>query len=115
MTQADARSVEALLERGADISAVDHQGRSALHHYAGAPGTTRCLELLLARGVDPALRDSSGKTALDVANEMPIPSSRVLDLLEDALAARSPGSVQAPTVGRGSRPRWPRPSSERGS
>lgn len=115
MTQADARSVQALLDRGADISAVDHQGRSALHHYAGAPGTTPCLKLLLERGVDPTLRDSTGKTALDVANEMPIPSSRVLDLLEEAVARRSPGVQPAQATGRGSQPKWPRPSSERDS
>jgi ankyrin repeat protein len=115
MTQADAKSVAALLERGAELSALDQLGRSVLHHYAGSPGTRPCLELLLARGADPTLRDSSGKTALDVANEMPIPSGRVVALLEEALDARSPDAVQAPTTGRGSQPRWPRPSSERGS
>jgi hypothetical protein len=120
MTQSKATSIEALLDRGAAFGTVDHHGRGVLHHYAASYAATPCIALLLQRGADPMVRDNEGKRPIDLARELPIPNSSVLDLLEEA-TERAEGVVvqaipddQASKSGRtGSRPtRSPRASTE---
>ncbi|KAM0431479.1 hypothetical protein ACHAPT_005457 [Fusarium lateritium] len=65
------------VDSGVDMSAVNHQGETALHiitarkkpQYGPRPGHDKALfELLLARGVDPLKEDAKGGSALDVAS-----------------------------------------------
>ena len=64
-----AAMVEALLQRRADVSARDGEGRTALHACAEseAEGGEACAKLLLGRGASPAATDDAGRTPLDVA------------------------------------------------
>ena len=60
------RAAQLLLERGADVNAVDAQGNSALHGAVDA-GHETIAWLLLDQGAKRALRNSAGDTALDIA------------------------------------------------
>ena len=84
MLQRDDGPIEALLELGAKIDAVDRDGRNVLHHHRG-----ECVELLLRHGADPTVRDKEGKSPLDLAREEPLYPSRKLAVLEDAARGRS--------------------------
>lgn len=57
-----------LLDRGADVNAVQHGGFTALHS-AAFNGSTDLVRLLLARGADRNLRTDDGQTAVDLARE----------------------------------------------
>ena len=57
-----------LVERGADVNAVNAHGVSALM-IAAARGNIPMLGLLLEAGADPALKSKAGKTAIDIAHE----------------------------------------------
>lgn len=53
-----------LVERGANVSALNKNGWSALH-FAAANGQIEMVNLLLEMGVDRHWRDNYGDTALD--------------------------------------------------
>jgi ankyrin repeat protein len=55
-----------LLDRGAHVSEVDHDGWTALHH-AGFRGSGAVAQLLLRRGADPMARSQTFCTPLHVA------------------------------------------------
>ena len=66
MEMGDVEAVHALLDAGADIEALDHEGNTPLlvavgDHYLG--GT----KALLERGADVNAKNAEGKTALDIA------------------------------------------------
>lgn len=58
----------ALIERGADVNAVNVQGVSALM-IASARGNIPMIGLLLEAGADPTLKSKAGKSAIDIARE----------------------------------------------
>ena len=58
----------ALIERGANVNAVNVHGVSALM-IASARGNIPMLGLLLEAGADPNLKSKAGKTAIDIARE----------------------------------------------
>lgn len=55
-----------LLDRGANISAKDNTGRTALH-IAAEQGNTSMVRLLLLKGANASLLTSNGKTAADLS------------------------------------------------
>eukprot|EP01050_Picozoa_sp_SAG11_P009409 SAG11_NODE_880_length_6754_cov_29.319760_4_plen_330_part_00 len=59
-------ALQLLLDRRANIDALNSSGASALHSSA-ANGAVACVELLLAHGADPDLFDHVGRTARDCA------------------------------------------------
>jgi ankyrin repeat protein len=58
----------ALVERGANVNAVNAHGISALM-IAAARGNIPMIGLLLDAGADPTLKSKAGKTAIDIARE----------------------------------------------
>jgi ankyrin repeat protein len=62
------RSVEKLLEGGADVNARGRNGLTPLM-CAAIHGHLRAMEVLLRRGARKDLKDDHGKTALDYARE----------------------------------------------
>lgn len=58
----------ALIERGANVNAVNAEGVSALM-IAAARGNIPMIGLLLEAGADPNLKSKAGKTATDIARE----------------------------------------------
>jgi hypothetical protein len=60
-------SIKLALDAGADINAVDSNGRSALFG-AAQQGFDKVVEFLAARGAQVDLRDRNGRTALDAAS-----------------------------------------------
>jgi len=52
-------SVELLLEKGANVTAVDNEGRTSLHSST-INGHVSCISLLLQHGVDPTKIDKKG-------------------------------------------------------
>lgn len=61
------RLVEELLERGADLNAVDCKGASVLHYAARYSLPEEVILLLLERGADLNAVDSNDKTVLHYA------------------------------------------------
>ncbi len=64
--EADARTARSLLSRGADASAKDNDGLTALM-YAAMYARADCVELLLVKGAAPNARNNDGLTALMLA------------------------------------------------
>jgi ankyrin repeat protein len=64
--QAAESVVDLLLNRGAQIDAIDDRGRTALM-MAAELAHAEVVEMLIGRGADPTVRDKGGKTALDLA------------------------------------------------
>jgi ankyrin repeat protein len=58
-----------LLERGADVHAVDAAGRTALHVAAQGSAASEDPRVLCAYGADPTARDRNGKTPADLARD----------------------------------------------
>jgi ankyrin repeat protein len=56
-----------LLSAGADITATDHQGWTALHHACQPSGGPGAIRALLAAGADPDTHDARGLTPMDHA------------------------------------------------
>ena len=59
------RNVEQLIDRGADVNAVNLDGDAALH-IAAAIGDKQMVRVLLAHGADPFMKNSTGKRAFDL-------------------------------------------------
>jgi ankyrin repeat protein len=73
--------LHSLLEAGAEVDAVDEEGRTALHR-AAEEGREDKVKVLLAWGPDVHMRTKEGKTALDLAR---MDANReVIDLLMEA-------------------------------
>ncbi|KAK7872071.1 hypothetical protein R5R35_004556 [Gryllus longicercus] len=60
----NARVVSLLLERGADVNAINDQGRAAIHYAAACDSTGRSVRLLIGAGADVDARDGTGATPL---------------------------------------------------
>jgi ankyrin repeat protein len=54
-------------ELGADVTAVDHEGNTAMHN-AAARGDVEMIQYLVAKGADPRATNREGKTTADMAN-----------------------------------------------
>ena len=68
---AAADGVRLLLAAGADATAKNRSGRTALHHAAiSGPDDPSLAGLLLGAGCDPAAKTSDGYTALDLAESV---------------------------------------------
>lgn len=65
-TEAGARTVRLLLDRGAKIDPVDDRGRNALMIAAGL-GHAEIVKVLIAAGANKGARDKLGKSAADLA------------------------------------------------
>jgi ankyrin repeat protein len=57
-----------LLEKGADPTAQDKDGKTPLH-FASEWGNVEDIQMLLERGADPTTQDKDGKTPLHSASE----------------------------------------------
>lgn len=66
ISDADAKTVSALLSSSADVETKDEDGLTALM-YAAIYADTECVELLLLKGADPNARSQSGITPLMMA------------------------------------------------
>jgi ankyrin repeat protein len=64
-------AVKICLARGADVMAVDDDGRTALHH--AVPRGAGVVQLLLDNGARLDAKDTRGRTALDVAQGVRLP------------------------------------------
>ncbi|KNC55117.1 ankyrin [Thecamonas trahens ATCC 50062] len=78
--------VAALLERGADVHAVNELGKTALHFAAAEAGSVDACKALIAAGavVDERTGDAAGETAAHIAAK--VGNSPVLDLLRASFA-----------------------------
>lgn len=81
----DRDSIELLTAHGADLNAMDPEGRAPLHR-AVAAGNLKLAKQLISAGADVNLEDSSGRTALDIASEQD--ESTLVKLLEQYGAER---------------------------
>ena len=68
------RTLELLLERGADVNAANQQGDTALHG-ATLRGSTAIIQFLADRGANLRAKNVKGQTALDIA--MGVPEQRI--------------------------------------
>ena len=61
-------AVQYLVEvQGADVNAVDHEGKTALHH-AAARGDNEMIDYLVSKGANVKAVDREGRTTVDMAN-----------------------------------------------
>jgi ankyrin repeat protein len=60
-------NIELLIKRGANVVAVNHRGRSALHFAVTVPSNADVITLLGGEGVDIDCRDATGFTPLHLA------------------------------------------------
>lgn len=67
---ANAEVMEALLARGADVEAKDHQGRTALHNAAMSVAGGDNIAFLLSRMANPNAVDANGRTPMHVSAEI---------------------------------------------
>lgn len=79
----------ALVERGADVNAVNAEGVSALM-IAAARGNIPMIGLLLEAGADPSLKSKAGKTAIDIARENLNPDAvKSITLFQSTISERT--------------------------
>ncbi len=79
----------ALVERGANVNAVNEQGVTALM-IAAARGNIPMIGLLLEAGANPALASKAGKTAIDIAREnLNEDAAKSIRLFEATISERS--------------------------
>ena len=80
--------VAALLERGADVRAVNELGKGPLHFAAAEAGSAHCVKLLLDAGapVNERTGDAKGETAAHIAARAG--NTPVLDVLRSAGAGK---------------------------
>jgi len=69
-----------LLDRGAEIEALDWQANTPLH-VAGACNSVRVAALLVKRGANTRALDSEGSTPLDIAYKCG--NHEIVDLMEE--------------------------------
>ncbi len=83
----------ALIERGANVNAVNVHGVSALM-IAAARGNIPMIGLLLEAGADPKLKSKAGKTAIDIAREnLDEDAVKSITLFESTISERAqPGA-----------------------
>ena len=67
--QRNAQLTSLLLESGAEVSAKDGTGQTALHCAARTKGAGDCIKALLAKGAKPDEIDANGLTPLDLAKK----------------------------------------------
>ncbi|HEX4479162.1 MAG TPA: ankyrin repeat domain-containing protein [Rudaea sp.] len=81
-----------MIERGADIFAVDATGASLLAHCVGA-GNLRLTRELLTRGIDPNSRDHLGRTPLFAC--LPLQKDVAIDMIKLLIGAGANPDVTA--------------------
>ena len=80
----NAAAVRALVAAGAEVSARDEAGETALHKAARYAKSDATLRALVDGGADPTLRDNAGRTASDYAKDNDaLRDSAVLRALRD--------------------------------
>jgi hypothetical protein len=72
--------VRLLLDAGADVTATDREGNTALH--LAAYGEPKVVRLLVDAGTNPAARNSAGRPPADCAGEVPETKAAVRRLLK---------------------------------
>ena len=72
-----------LLERGANVSLADDEGRTALHWAASGPFSHQCVTVLLDHGADPNARTPKGDTPLTEAVSLPLSDPSEASLLQN--------------------------------
>ncbi len=92
----DISSIDALLAQGADIDAVDEEGKTALI-WAATRGALQIVEVLLERGANTTIRDQNNKSALHYAIEQghtPV-EGLILQYIPSNAASATPSGILA--------------------
>lgn len=76
------KEVQLLVEKGADIFALDKDGKTALHCAAGTPKGYIAIQTLIEWSADVSVLDKDGKTALHYAAGLPGGDEEVRLLVE---------------------------------
>ena len=77
------RIAEDLIQRGAEVNAINgYDGNTALH-YAAMKGSRELVELLLANGADPTVKNKAGLTPADEAEKAG--NKDIADILREAM------------------------------
>lgn len=78
-------NLELFLEAGANVNAVDLEGKTALMFAAQSNTNPEIITTLLAYGADPLMIDSAGKTAFDyIQMNEPLKDTEAYRRLEEA-------------------------------
>jgi ankyrin repeat protein len=90
-----------LVDRGADLGAMNPYNFTPLNSAAGRGGSPKTIEILVAHGMDVNLKSKFGTTALSDAVNMNVPSSvEVLLRLGADPYAKGPGGIDLMTMAR---------------
>jgi len=84
----DARIIDVLIERGADVTVADWNGKTPLHWASGLGGSKDSVVHLLAGGANPDARDKKGQTPLHEAADWYEDTSKVIEALIEGGADR---------------------------
>jgi ankyrin repeat protein len=79
--------VKCLIEKGANVKAINKYGQTALH-YAAMAGKLEVVKCLVDNGADVTIKDKYDSTALEVAK-----TDEIKDILTNAL--KNPKSISA--------------------